>query len=433
MTRSSAVCRHLLFSGALGTILVATSWPLAAQQSTGSPPPSTSTAAPAPLPAPTIQSVLADRPKSEAAQKLAPVTPPPIATAADKIPVDKLKAPKGFKIDVYATGMVNARSLREGDKGTIFVSSRLSDKIYAITEKNGKREAKPLLTGLSRPNGIVFHSGTLYIAELSQISKVENIEDKLDQILKPTVIYSDLPKDEAHGWKYLTVGPDNRLYFQVGAPCNICMPSDAHAQIRSINLDGSDMKVVARGIRQIVGMDWHPVTNQLYFTENQRDWLSEEFPQDKLNRLTNPGKDNFGFPYCHQGNMPDPEFGWGHDCKAEFTQPLVLLGPHSAPLGMRFYTGHMFPAAYRGAILIARHGSWNKSNKFGGDIVVVKLNKDGTVRSVEPFITGFLQNNSYIGRPVDLHVMKDGSVLFSDDWNGAVYRVTYGGGPVAHR
>ena len=433
MTRSSAVCRHVLFAGALGTILVATSWPLVAQQPTASPPPSTSTAAPAALPAPTMQSVLADRPKSEAAQKLAPVTPPPIATAADKIPVDKLKAPKGFKIDVYATGMVNARSLREGDKGTIFVSSRLSDKIYAIIEKNGKREAKPVLTGLSRPNGIVLHNGTLYIAELSQISKVENIEDKLDQTLKPTVIYSDLPKDEAHGWKYLTVGPDNRLYFQVGAPCNICMPSDAHAQIRSINLDGSDMKVVARGIRQIVGMDWHPVTNQLYFTENQRDWLSEEFPQDKLNRLTNPGKDNFGFPYCHQGNMPDPEFGWGHDCKAEFTQPLVLLGPHSAPLGMRFYTGHVFPAAYRGAILIARHGSWNKSNKFGGDIVAVKLNKDGTVRSVEPFISGFLQNNSYIGRPVDLHVMKDGSVLFSDDWNGAVYRVIYGGGPVAHR
>ena len=433
MTRSSAVCRHLLFSGALGTILVATSWPLAAQQSTGSPPPSTSTAAPAPLPAPTTQSVLADRPKSDAAQKLAPVTPPPLATAADKIPVDKLKAPKGFKIDVYATGMVNARSLREGDKGTIFVSSRLTDKIYAITDKNGKREAKPVLTGLSRPNGIVFHNGTLYIAELSQISKVENIEDKLDQAPKPTVIYSDLPKDEAHGWKYLTIGPDNRLYFQVGAPCNICMPSDAHAQIRSINLDGSDMKVVARGIRQVVGMDWHPVTHQLYFTENQRDWLSEDFPQDKLNRLANPGKDNFGFPYCHQGNMPDPEFGWGHDCKAEFTQPLVLLGPHAAPLGMRFYTGHMFPAAYRGAILIARHGSWNKSNKFGGDIVVVKLNKDGTVRSVEPFITGFLQNNSYIGRPVDLHVMKDGSVLFSDDWNGAVYRVTYGGGAVAHR
>ena len=349
------------------------------------------------------------------------------------IPVDKLKAPKGFKIDVYATGMVNARSLREGDKGTIFVSSRLSDKIYAITDRNGKREARPVITGLYRPNGIAFHNGTLYIAELSQVSKVENIEDKLDQAIKPTVIYSDLPKDEPHGWKYLTVGPDNRLYFQVGAPCNICMPPDTHAQIRSINLDGSDMKVVARGIRQIVGMDWHPVTKQLYFTENQRDWLSEEFPEDKLNRLTKPGQEHFGFPYCHQGNMTDPEFGWGRDCKAEFTQPLVLLGPHSAPLGMRFYTGQMFPAEYRGAILIARHGSWNKTVKFGGDIVVVKLNDDGTVRSVEPFITGFLQNNSYIGRPVDLHVMKDGSVLFSDDFNGAVYRVTYGSSPVSSR
>jgi glucose/arabinose dehydrogenase len=426
------VRQHLLFAAALGAILVATSWPLVAQQST-SPAPGATTATPAPLPAPTTQSALADRPKAEAAQKPAPVAPPPLAVAADKVPVDKLKAPAGFKIEVYATGMVNARTLRQGDKGTIFVSSRLNDKIYAITDKNGKREVKPLITGLFRPNGIVFHNGTLYIAELSQISKVENVEDKLDQSIKPTVIYNDLPKDEAHGWKYLTVGPDNRLYFQVGAPCNICMPPDTHAQIRSINLDGSDMKVVARGIRQVVGMDWHPVTKQLYFTENQRDWLSEEFPEDKLNRLLNPGKDNFGFPYCHQGNMPDPEFGWGHDCKAEVTQPAALLGPHSAPLGMRFYTGQMFPAEYRGAILIARHGSWNKTKKFGGDVVVAKLNKDGTVKSVEPFITGFLQNNSYIGRPVDLHVMKDGSVLLSDDWNGAVYRISYGATPVARR
>jgi glucose/arabinose dehydrogenase len=433
MTHSCALRRRLLVAGALVTIVAATSWPLMAQQGASSPPTNAPAAAPAPLPAPTIQSVMADRPKSEAAQKLAPVAPPPFATAADKIPVDKLKPPNGFNIEVYATGMVNARSLRQGDKGTIFVSSRLTDKIYAITDSNGKREARPVLTGLNRPNGIAFHNGTLYVAELSQVSKIEDIESKIDQTLKPTVIYSDLPKDEPHGWKFLTVGPDNRLYFQVGAPCNICMPSDAHAQIRSINLDGSDMKVVARGIRQIVGMDWHPVTGQLYFTENQRDWLSEEFPEDKLNRVANPGKDNFGFPYCHQGNMPDPEFGWGHDCKAEFTQPLVLLGPHSAPLGMRFYTGAMFPAEYRGAILVARHGSWNKTKKFGGDIVLVKLNEDGTVRSVEPFITGFVQDNSYIGRPVDLHVMKDGSVLFSDDWNGAVYRVTYGEAPVAHR
>src|SRR6201997_4206274 len=173
---------------------------------------------------------------------------------------------------------------------------------------------------------------------------------------KPVVIYDDLPKDEAHGWKFLTIGPDNKLYFNVGAPCNICLPSPAHAQLRRINLDGSGAEVVARGIRQVVGMDWHPVLGQLYFTENSRDWLSEDIPEDKLNRLTQPGKDNFGYPYCHQGNIPAQEFGWGHSCD-EFTKPIALLGPHTAALGMRFYTGNMFPSEYRNAIFIARHGS----------------------------------------------------------------------------
>ena len=203
------------------------------------------------------------------------------------------------------------------------------------------------------------------------------------------------------------------------------MPPPTHAQIRRINLDGSGMEVVARGIRQIVGMDWHPSFKQLYFTENQRDWLSEEQPNDKLNRLANPGKDNFGFPYCQGGDVPDPQFGWGHSCD-EFTKPIAQLGPHSAPLGMRFYTGKMFPAQYRNAIFIARHGSWNRSKKIGGDIVVAKLNADGSVRSVEPFITGFLVDNKYCGRPVDMEWLKDGSMLLSDDWNGAVYRITYG-------
>jgi glucose/arabinose dehydrogenase len=400
-----------LFAGVAGLSLYAGS--LAAQQAT-----------PAPLPSPTTNSVLKDAPKSEAAAKLAPVAALPIPTAADKLPVAKLHAPKDFKIEVFASGMTNARSLRVGDKGTVFVSSRVVDKIYAITNNNGKREAKPLVTGLFRPNGIALHNGTLYIAELSQISKIDNVEDHLNDSPKPQVIYSDLPKDEPHGWKFLTVGPDNRLYFNIGAPCNICMPPETHAQLRSIKLDGSDARIEARGIRQVVGMDWNPANKQLYFTENQRDWLSEDIPQDKLNRLANPGKDNFGFPYCHEGDIPDQEFGWGHSCN-EFTKPVALLGPHSAPLGMRFYTGHMFPAEYRGAIFIARHGSWNKTHKIGGDIVVATLNKDGTVKSVKPFITGFLENNNYLGRPVDLAVMKDGSLLVSDDFNGAVYRVSY--------
>jgi glucose/arabinose dehydrogenase len=374
----------------------------------------------------TVNSALKDAPQTPEAQKLAPVAPPPIATAADKLPLAQLHAPKDFKIEVYASGLTNARSLRIGDKGTVFVGSRLTDKVYAITSKDGKRAVKTLLTGLYRPNGIALHDGTLYIAELSQISKVDDVENHLDDAPKPQVIYSDLPKDEPHGWKFLAVGPDNRLYFNIGAPCNICMPPETNAQLRSINLDGSDPQVIARGIRQVVGMDWNPQSKKLYFTENQRDWLSEDIPQDKLNRLDHPGQDNFGFPYCHEGDIPDPEFGWGHSCD-EFTKPIALLGPHSAPLGMRFYTGHMFPAEYRNQIFIARHGSWNRTHKIGGDIVVATLDKNGNVKSVKPFITGFIQDNKYVGRPADLEVMKDGSLLISDDYNGAVYRVTYAG------
>jgi glucose/arabinose dehydrogenase len=370
-------------------------------------------------------SPLIGRPEgNEAAAKLAPVLPPPLSTPADKLPIAKLSAPKGFKIELFAANVDNARTLRQGDKGTIFVSSRIKDKIHAIVDKDGKREVKVLASGLYRPNGIALHDGTLYIAELSQISKIDNVEDNLDNPPKPTVIYSDLPKDEAHGWKFLTVGPDNKLYFNVGAPCNICMPPPTHAQIRRINLDGSGMEVVARGVRQIVGMDWNPVNHELYFTENSRDWLSEDVPEDKLNRLANPGKDNFGYPYCHQGNITDPEFGWGHSCD-EFTKPIALMGPHAAVLGMRFYTGDAFPAKYKNAIFIARHGSWNRSKKVGGDVVVVYLNPDGTFKSMEPFITGFIENNNYLGRPVDVLFAKDGSMLLSDDYNGAVYRVTY--------
>jgi glucose/arabinose dehydrogenase len=372
------------------------------------------------------------RPDVEGATSLAPVAPPPIAAAADKLPVARLNAPRNFNIEVYASGVANARSLRISDAGTVFVSTRVLDKVYAIVDKDGKHEVKTLVSGLYRPNGIALHNGTLYIAELNKISKIDNVEAQLEKTPKPTVIYSDLPSDEPHGWKFLTVGPDAKLYFNVGAPCNICMPSPAHAQLRRINLDGSGAEVVARGTRQVVGMDFHPVLKQLYFTENQRDWLSEDEPQDKLNRLVHPGQDNFGFPYCDGGQIPDPQFGWGHSCD-EFTKPIALLGPHSAPLGLRFYTGRMFPREYHNALFVVRHGSWNKTKKIGGDIVVVKLNADGTVKSIEPFITGFLVNNNYIGRPVDVEVMKDGSMLISDDWDGAIYRVSYSSPRISRR
>jgi glucose/arabinose dehydrogenase len=369
------------------------------------------------------------RPDNEAAAKLAPVAPPPLASAPDKLPLGKLKLASGFNIEVYAAGMTNAREMALGDKGTVFVGSRLVDKVYAIINKDGKRQVKVLASGLYRPNGVAFHNGTLYIAELSKISKIDNVEDVLDDPPKPTVIYDNLPKDEAHGWKFIAIGPDKKLYVPIGQPGNNVLHDEAHGQIRRINLDGSGAEVVALGVRNTVGFDWHPETRQLYFTDNGRDWLSEDVPEDELNRVTKVGED-FGAPYCYQGNIPDPEFGWGHSC-SEFTPPVGLMGPHAAALGMRFYTGSMFPKPYKNAIIVARHGSWNRTKKFGGDVVVVKLDKDGKVKSIEPLITGFLENNSYIGRPVDVLQLKDGSILVSDDWNGAIYRITYGKQKVA--
>jgi glucose/arabinose dehydrogenase len=413
--------------------------PVAAAPGTSAPVAAAAPAAPAPVaaPAPAVAaapalppgSPLIGRPDNEAAAKLAPVAPPPIPAALDKLPTAKLKLAAGFNIEVYAAGIANARSLAVSDKGTVFVGSRLLDKVTAIINKDGKRTVKVVASGLYRPNGVAFKNGTLYIAELSKISKIDHIDDVLDNPPKPTVIYDNLPKDEAHGWKFIGIGPDNKLYIPVGQPGNNVLHDSEHGQIRRINLDGSGAEVVALGVRNSVGFDWNPETKQLYFTDNGRDWMSEDVPEDELNRVTKAGED-FGAPYCYQGNIPDPEFGWGHSC-SEFVPPVGLMGPHAASLGMRFYTGNMFPKSYKNAIIVARHGSWNRSRKFGGDVVVVKLDKDGKVKSIEPLITGFLDNNSYLGRPVDVLQMKDGSVLVSDDWNGAVYRITYGKPKVA--
>jgi glucose/arabinose dehydrogenase len=383
---------------------------------------------PSQQPAPTTVPGRPDIPNAEVAQKLRNVAPLPFGAPADKLPVAELKVPKGFKVDIYASGIPNARSIRLGDKGTVFVSNRVLDKVYAIVDKNGKREVKVIASGLDRPNGLAFHQGTLYIAEGTRISKLEKIEDNLDNPPKPVVIYSDFLNHQSHGWKFLALGPDNMLYVNVGSPCNICEPPATNGQLRRISLDGSKAEVYVRGVRNSVGFDWNPVTKELYFTDNGRDWLSEDLPEDELNRVTKMGQ-HFGFPYCHQGNFTDRELGWGRSCD-EFEKPVALLGPHSASLGMRFYTGKMFPSQYHNAIFIARHGSWNRTKKIGGDVVVAKLNKDGTVKSVEPFLTGFLKNNEYSGRPVDVQVMKDGSLLVSDDHAGAVYRVSYGSSKV---
>src|SRR5262245_44199499 len=291
---------------------------------------------PAALPSPLPPgSPLIGQPDNEAAAKLRPQAAPPLAAAPDKLPTAKLKVPQGFSIEVYASGITNAREMALGDKGTVFVGSRLVGKVYAIVNKDGKREVKVLASDLYRPNGVAFKNGTLYIAELSKVSKIDNVEDKLDNPPKPEVIYDNLPKDEAHGWKFIAIGPDNKLYVPVGQPGNNVLHDKDHGQIRRINLDGSGAEVVAVGVRNTVGFDWNPETKQLYFTDNGRDWLSEDVPEDELNRVTKVGE-HFGAPYCWQGNLPDSEFGWGKSC-ADYTAPVGLMGPHTASLGMRFY------------------------------------------------------------------------------------------------
>jgi glucose/arabinose dehydrogenase len=373
---------------------------------------------------PPAKGPLMGRPETPGAHALAPVPAPPLTTPADKLPVAKIKVPAGFKVEVYASGIKNARTLRLGDKGTLFVGNWQANKVWAVTETDGKREAKVLYEGLDWPNGLAFHDGTLYIAEHKKISKAEKIEDNLDHPPKLVTIYDKLGDPRPHGWRFLAVGPDEKLYVSNSSPCNICLPPPGFGEIRKMNLDGSGATAILRGMRNTVGFDFNPKTGELYFTDNNRDWFSEDLPNGELNRVTQPGKQHFGFPYCHQGDIADPQFGWGYNCK-DFTPPIAKLGPHVAPLGMRFYTGNMFPAKYQNSIFIARHGPWNRTIKHAADVLAVHLDDKGNVASMEPFLSGLIENNKYIGRPVDVTVMKDGSLLVSDDWNGAVYRVTY--------
>jgi glucose/arabinose dehydrogenase len=367
------------------------------------------------------------RPKAPAADRMAPVPSNPVPTPADKLPVAKIKLPKGFKAEVFAAEVLDARGMREGDKGTVFVSSLfVAGKIYALVEKDGKREVKTIAEKLFLPNGIEFKDGALYVATPKEILRYDNIEANLDNPPQPVKVYDQLPGEVPHGWKFIKFGPDGKLYVPVGAPCNICEPDpEKYAQIMRINADGSGREIVARGVRNTVGFDFHPQTKELWFTDNQRDWLAEDMPQDELNHVTKSGQ-NFGYPYCHSGLMVDPQYGWGKDCKS-YVKPAALLGPHAAPLGMRFYTGDMFPAKYKNAIFIARHGPWNRTQKYAADVVVAYVDGKGRVTKVEPFLTGLVENNRYLGRPADVMVMKDGSLLVSDDHAHAIYRITYNG------
>jgi glucose/arabinose dehydrogenase len=341
-----------------------------------------------------------------------------------------IKLPDGFRISIFANEVDNARSLALGDKGTVFVGNRNGKNVYALVDANNDGRAEKKFTiaeGLNTPNGVAFYKGALYIAELNKISRIDDIESKLDNPGKPVLVSDTFPSEEHHGWKYIAFGPDGKLYVPVGAPCNICNESEKDQRFSSItrmNPDGSGFEVYAHGVRNSVGFDFHPQTGHLWFTENGRDMMGDDIPADELNVAFQPNM-HFGYPYCHQGMSPDSLYGEGKDC-SQYIQPAALLAPHTAALGMKFYTGNMFPAEYRNVVFIAEHGSWNRTQPIGYRIMTVSI--DGTTgKSYKPFAEGWLQNGKAWGRPVDVLQLKDGSLLVSDDHANVVYRITYEG------
>jgi glucose/arabinose dehydrogenase len=359
---------------------------------------------------------------------LKPHASPLTVTPVEKITVDKLKVPAGFKVEIWAHSMPGSRMMTRGDKGTIFIGTRVHGKVYAVTDKDGKRTHKVIAEGLQQPNGLAFKNGTLYVITIDKALKFDGIEDKLDAPVMTDVSEQfQMPASTHHNWKFSGIGPDNKLYTAIGSPCNVCeINTGMHGLIRRQNLDGSNIEVVARGVRNSVGFDWHPQTKELWFTDNGPDWISNDGPEDEFNRVAkgNEGA-HFGFPYCHAKGIADPTVKRPNAC-AGVTLPAATLGPHAGALGMRFYSGSMFPAAYKNAAFIARRGSWNREKKFGYDVALAKINGDKA--TITPFMTGFLdeKTNAFWGRPVDVLVQPDGSLLVSDDQNGAVYRVTHG-------
>jgi glucose/arabinose dehydrogenase len=341
--------------------------------------------------------------------------------------LDKIKLPAGFHISYFERNVKGARSMTLGVNGTVFVGTR-DKSVYALVDENHDGVADKVYTiadNLHSPNGVAFKNGSLYVAEISKVSRYDNIESHLSNPLKPVLVSDKFSDKEWHGWKYIAFGPDGKLYVPVGAPCNVCtIDENNFACIKRMNADGSDLELYAKGIRNTVGFDWDPKTKELWFTDNGRDEMGDDIPADELNYAPKKGM-HFGFPYCHEGDIPDPVFGKGHSC-SEFVPPALKLGAHVASLGMKFYTGNQFPKEYQGRIFIAEHGSWNRSSKVGYRVVSVKMEGNKAISS-EPFAEGFLQGQKPLGRPVDVLVMPDGSLLVSDDFADCVYRISYDG------
>ncbi|HNL39383.1 MAG TPA: PQQ-dependent sugar dehydrogenase, partial [Saprospiraceae bacterium] len=369
---------------------------------------------------------------------------PPAAAPATKLPLDLIKLPPGFHIDVFAENVDNPRSMTRSPEGTLYVGTRDAGNVYALRDTNHDNRADLVFIiarDLNMPNGVAFRDGSLYVAEINRVLRYDNIEqyvsamvqarDRPIRMAQPTaiVVYDGYPTDEHHGWKYIAFGPDGKLYVPVGAPCNICEPENPiYCTITRLDVrtPGAQPEIVQRGIRNTVGFTWHPETKDLWFTDNGRDWLGDDLPPCELNHATADGQ-HFGYPYCHGGTIPDPNFGSKRNC-SEFVAPAQNLGPHVAPLGVEFYTGKMFPKTYKNQAFIAEHGSWNRATKTGYRVSLVKLDAKGNSLGYETFAEGWLQPEEKIwGRPVDIELLPDGSMLVSDDFANAIYRIYYKG------
>ncbi len=360
-----------------------------------------------------------------AASPLAPLAGRNTATPPGEIAIDKLKLPPGFKIELWAHGMPGARAMVRGDQGRIYVGTRGIGRVYEVTDGGAQRSSRVVVDKLNQPSGVEFKGGSLYVMAIDKVLRFDGIESNPAAAPVDMTAAFKLPPLQHHNWKYIRFGPDGKLYVPFGAPCNICEPTAEYAQIRRYNADGSGMEVLARGVRNTQGFDWHPATKEMWFTDHGRDWLGDDGPQDELNRMGSTGQ-NFGFPYCHAAGVADPDLKKPNACDG-VALPVAEMGPHAAVMGLIFYTGNQFPAEYRNSMLVARKGSWNRNTKFGYDVVRVTADANGRNVKVEPFITGFLNaaTQEFSGRPVYLLQMPDGSVLVSDEQMGAIYRVSY--------
>ncbi len=405
------------------TLALATLSLLAACQT---PPSATSTATPAAGPAAAVpQAWQQGRTPEQAGSALAPLAGKLTVTPAADIPIQNFKLPPGFKAEIWASGMPGARAMVRAENGKVYVGSRGIGRVYEITDSGTARSSRVVVDKLVQPSGVAYANGALYVMAIDKVLRYDGIASNPGVAPVDMTAVFQLPKEQHHNWKYIAFGPDGKLYVPFGAPCNICEPPPEYAQIRRYNADGTGMEVIARGVRNTQGFAWHPETREMWFTDHGRDWMGDDGPPDELNRMTKTGL-NFGFPYCHANAMTDRDFPKANAC-ADVTLPVQTMGPHAAVMGAHFYTGSMFPAEYRNALFVARKGSWNRTQKFGYDVVIVRTDAQGNNPRIQPFMTGFLDpsNDSFSGRPTYMLQMPDGALLVSDEQLGAIYRISY--------